>query len=270
MRQESIVRLATFPPVLALVSFSTSSRQPLLESHFRIGLVTPLAASSSAASAARGVRLGAAEAKQTAKLFGGDVELYEASGSGDSGAVAAARRLSSARQVQVLIGASPTDADALSRFSESRGILFFNVASRASSLRAACRRHTFHVDASSTGNGSDSLVLWSPTLQRFGAAQINDRYQRKYGIPMDGQAWAGWAAAKIASEAALRVRSTKPARLLAYLESPENRFDGHKGRPLTFSAADHQLLQPLYTRDANDVPDRSIDSSSPTCPWSKR
>src|SRR5207253_615032 len=87
-----------------------------------------------------------AEAKQTAKLFGEDVQLYEA----DAGAnpVATATRLLAQRQVQVLLGASTTDADALSRFAEQRQVVFFNVASRAQELRAACRRYTFHVEAS--------------------------------------------------------------------------------------------------------------------------
>jgi ABC-type branched-subunit amino acid transport system substrate-binding protein len=269
-RRITTVRLATLLTVIIITVSSTGARQAVPRSRLRIGLITPSVESASAASVARGVRLGAAEAQQTAKLFGDDVELYEASASADAGAVAAATRLSSSRQVHVLIGTSANDADALSRFAESRGILFFNVASRASALRAACRRHTFHLEVASTGNGSDTLLLWNPTLERFGAAQINDRYRRKYGIPMDGQAWAGWAAAKIASEAALRAHSTNPAKLLAYLESPEGRFDGHKGIPLTFGAADHQLRQPLYSRDANEIQDRASDSPPATCRSSKR
>src|SRR3981081_16600 len=156
----------------------------------RIGLVTAGSANppSGAASVARGVRLGAAESKQTAALFGDDVELYEADGAGGA-ALVAAGQLSSARKIHVLVGASAADADALSSFAESHHILFVNASSRAHSLRAACRRYAFHVEATDTmyanvarvgqefgapvsagGSersdraGRDSASLWGPTL----------------------------------------------------------------------------------------------------------
>jgi ABC-type branched-subunit amino acid transport system substrate-binding protein len=255
---------ASFLGALRLVSQTS----PL---HLRIGLITAGNGSDlpAAASVARGVRLGAAEANQTAALFGGDVQLFEANGSG-VGAIAAANNLLSARKVQILVGASAADADALSRLAESRGIIFLNAASRAESLRSACRRFTFHIEAtdgmySNAAHGQqtarsrslpaatrvpvqrvDSVVLWGPTLDRFGASQINERYRDKYHEGMDGSAWAGWAAVKIATDAALRAQSTIPAKLVAYLESPSTEFDGHKGWPLTFRVADHQLRQPLY------------------------
>jgi hypothetical protein len=63
---------------------------------------------------------------------------------------------------------------------------------------------------------------------------------------MDGGAWAGWVSVKIASESALRSGSSAASRLLSYLEARGTSFDGHKGWPLTFRIADHQLRQPLY------------------------
>jgi ABC-type branched-subunit amino acid transport system substrate-binding protein len=238
----------------------------------RIGLVTGgnADALSAATSVARGVRLGAAESKQTAALFGDNVDLYEENRAGGA-ALVAAERLSSTRKVQVLIAASAVDADALSRFAESHHMIFVNAASRSQALRAACRRYTFHVEATdamyanaahaagqwpvtmsattspqTVGMGQDSVTLWGPDLQRFGASQLNDRYRDRYHSGMDGFAWAGWAAVKIATEAVLRTQSSSPAKLLAYLESPSTQFDGHKGWPLTFRVADHQLRQPLY------------------------
>ena len=268
-----IVRRLTFG-VICSVAFAQAmtGQASVRRTTLRIGLVTPGGANalSGATSVARGVRLGAAEAQQTAALFGDSVELYEAR-SAAGGALAAAEQLSSTRKVQVLIGASAADADALSKFAESHQIVFVNAASRSPGIRKECRRHTFHVEASEAmytnaaraaelwavtisasasgkpvGSRRDSVTLWGPTLQRFGASQLNDRYRDKYHLPMDGFAWAGWAAVKIASEAALRARSTSPAKLLAYLESPSTQFDGHKGWPLTFRIADHQLRQPLY------------------------
>ena len=110
---------------------------------------------------------------------------------------------------------------------------------------------------------------------------------------MDGSAWAGWVAVKIAAEAALRARSVRPTALLAYLESQSTSFDGHKGWPLSFRSTDHQLRQPLYvvapspkaregTQDipalgalaagganANQLLDALMPRSMPRCAWNR-
>lgn len=269
-----------------------------LEATLRIGVVTPRESLSGAArSIVAGLRLGVAEARQTAQLFGGDVELFEANGDGKNrGALHAAAYLSSARQVQVLVAVSPADADSLSAFAEEHRAIFLNISSRSDAIRASCRRRTFHVEASdamyanawrlfaaaqrparrSAPSPADSVVLWHPRLERFGASQLNDRFASVARTGMDGAAWAGWAAVKIISEAALRVKSGNAARLLAYLESPALQLDGHKGWPLAFRATDHQLRQPLYivvpapaavARGAArivDVPDLRILSAAPS------
>ena len=53
-------------------------------------------------------------------------------------------------------------------------------------------------------------------------------------------------------EAFLRARSTESAALLAYLERPGTRYDGHKGWQLSFRRWDHQLRQPLYRVASRD------------------
>jgi ABC-type branched-subunit amino acid transport system substrate-binding protein len=243
--------ITLFSLLVAAVSPAKAVAQTPLS--LRIGLVARPNPAPSAASIARGVQLGAAEAEATASLFGGSVALFEESFAGT--AQYAAMRLLSQRKVQVLIGSSPEDADALSRFAESHGLIFFNAASRASILRTACRRHTFHVEASDSmyataagrgAAGAGSAVLWSPSLEKYGASQINERFRARYHLPMDGSAWAGWVAVKIAAEAALRARSTGAGALLSYLEASSTSFDGHKGWPLSFRSRDHQLRQPLY------------------------
>jgi len=254
---------------------------PAQTTALRVGLITP-AYSAAAASIDRGVRLGALEAKHTANLFGGDVLLFEEKAAGNL--ERAAERLLSKGKVQVLIGSSVRDADALSRFAETHQIIFFNVASRAPTLRAACRRFTFHVEAGdsmyaiASGRGQSSqaapnTVLWAATLERYGASQINNRFRARYHNPMDGGAWAGWFAVKIASEAALRAHSVNPGAILFLLENPSTSFDGHKGWPLSFRSWDHQLRQPLYvvSRGASatgagvrDVPQLSTISGGST------
>ena len=231
-----------------------SGQTPFADAHLRIGVVAPSASDGDAAAAVmNGVRLGAAEAKQTARLFGSDLDLYESGGAGTQSVVQAATSLVSLRHIQVLVGTVASDADALSRYAETSGILFLNAASRRSSLRAACRRNTFHIEASdgmyanaARSGRADSVVLWDASLQRFGASQLNDRYRTMFKSGMSGSAWAGWAAIKVVAEAAMRARSAEPGRLRAYLEAPGTQFDGHKGWPLSFRPADHQLRQPLY------------------------
>ncbi len=319
-----LILLCSIPCVISIGAWAPQATQ---HSQLRIGLITAgEPALSEGASVARGVRLGAAEARQTAQLFGDDVQLFEAVGAGP-GAVSVANRLVSASRIQLLIATAGADAEALSRFAGAHHLIFFNASSRSQALRNACDRYTFHIEASDamyanagrmaadngpasieTGTrspraGTDSIVLWSPMLERFGASQINDRYRDKYMTGMDGAAWAGWAAAKLGAEAALRAHSGSPARLLEYLESSSTQFDGHKGWPLTFRRSDHQLRQPLYVvfgpragtvrRSVRDIPDlrshqipnatgvssarasdRILDSlmrsDARTCPWSGR
>jgi ABC-type branched-subunit amino acid transport system substrate-binding protein len=267
----------------------------------RIGLIVPANPSAPALSAARGVRLGAAESKQTAALFGGSVELYEATGSGAAGVNTAANQLLSQRKVQVLVAAAPEDVGIVSQFAELHKLAFMNVASRSTSLRSACRRYTFHVEtpdvayanakalargaagapatpsASAAMANPDSVMLWSSALERFGASQLNARYRTMFKAEMDAAAWAGWLAVKTVSEAGLRVRSADPQKLVGYLEAPSTQLDGHKGWPLTFRRADHQLRQPLYivvaSRDSRrtdsairDVPDIRLLSSGTQSP----
>ena len=278
------------------------SQSPIVR--LRIGLVVPATASVQTLSTSQGVRLGAAESKQTAALFGGSVDLYEEVASGAAGANAAAAKLLAKRKVHVLIAAAAEDVATLSQFAELNRVAFMNIASRSASLRSACRRYTFHIETPATAyqnasalaatqaekpttpRGSsalmnvDSVVLWSPLLERFGASQLNDRYRAMFNGRMDAAAWAGWIAVKTVSEAALRARSTDPQKILRYLEAPSTQFDGHKGWPLTFRRSDHQLRQPLYivaagkgSRSAGappirDVPDVKLLSSGSNNPVS--
>jgi hypothetical protein len=88
---------------------------------------------------------------------------------------------------------------------------------------------------------------WLPSLERFGASELNERFSRRFGRAMTADAWAGWVAAKAAAEAGLRsARPTGPATA----ESLRTlHFDGHKGVPLYFD--EHlTLVQPLYDADA--------------------
>jgi ABC-type branched-subunit amino acid transport system substrate-binding protein len=89
-------------------------------------------------------------------------------------------------------------------------------------------------------------AAWHASLDRFGADQLNQRFQARGGRQMDDAAWAGWAAVKIAWEAAARGRADDGPGIAAYLERDTAQMDGQKGWPLSFRAWDHQLRQPMY------------------------
>ncbi|MBI3329986.1 MAG: ABC transporter substrate-binding protein [Nitrospinae bacterium] len=94
-------------------------------------------------------------------------------------------------------------------------------------------------------------TAWYHQFERFSARELNRRFRRRFGKPMEGYAWANWAAVKLVVEGVLRGASTDPGALVKYLEgSPA--FDGHKGKALTFRAWNHQLRQPLYVVKARD------------------
>lgn len=228
-----------------------------------------------AISAARGVTLGVEEAARTGELFGRTVELATL------GSPAAVGVLARAEPVAALIGGfDEASSRALGETASALGALFINVGCRADALRGECRPHVFHVEASErmyadalaarSGDaaGAAEAVLWHPALERFGAAQLNDRYRARFPMGMDGAAWAGWMAVKTLWEASLRARTTEAAGLRDYLTRGATQLDGHKGWPLSFRAWDHQLRQPLYlvadggTRVVGEVPARGADEGA--------
>ncbi|WP_420129403.1 hypothetical protein [Longimicrobium sp.] len=209
---------------------------------------------SASASAARGVTMGYEEAARTGELVGRRIALVTADSVDDAAALAG-----DARPAALVGGFDDAQCDALARVARGGRVLAMNVGCRSDRWRStACARNLFHVEASDcmyadarAARGEDGqvpadAVLWHPSLERFGAAQLNDRFRARFGGPMDGAAWAGWMAVKVLWEASLRARTTQPGELRTYLESGLTNVDGHKGWPLSFRAWNHQLRQPLY------------------------
>lgn len=109
-------------------------------------------------------------------------------------------------------------------------------------------------------------TAWDPSLQRFGADTLNQRYRARFGRPMTSNAWTAWMAIKILWESSLRTRSSESGAIVRYLARDTTQFDGHKGRPLSFRAWDRQLRQPLYVRTEArllEVPAESNADESP-------
>lgn len=197
--------------------------------------------------AAQGALLAAEEAARTAELLGARLELRvgqpgEAVALIDQGTLA-------------LVGGldAPTRA-ALAKLADARGVpLLTTRAPGDSSEDEPLREHVFHVASSPSdrrealerwkGQESVEIVDWHPSLTRFGAEQLNQRYKERFGTAMEPLAWASWMAVKAAAETALRGADT-PADLSRRLATLG--FDGHKGLRLRFRPSDHHLQQPLY------------------------
>lgn len=166
--------------------------------------------------AARGATLGLEEARQTASLLGQRIEAA----SGGSLAFAAvgwdAPPQGPERPFFTVRGTSPL---------RSR---VFHVASSPDFRKKALMGKAKGLRA----------VDWHPSLFRFGAEQLNERFHRRFKLAMDEEAWRGWMAVKIAAELALR--GGDPGSLIV---------DGHKGAPLSFADKDHHLVQPVYLVD---------------------
>lgn len=210
--------------------------------------------------AERGARLGVEEAARTAELLGRRVELVAARASDPEDAARAAGRMAEEDGVRAVAGGfDEASCLALGGAAEEAGILFFNVGCRSDALRGEhCGRGTFHVEASESmyrdaravgageAEGEFDVAVWHPGLFRYGAAQLNDRFEARFGQPMGPGAWASWMAVKVLAESALRVREGGAEALIRYLEGERGRFDGHKGKQLSFRPWNRQLRQPLY------------------------
>ena len=153
--------------------------------------------------------MSADEVQHAARMFGGDVEF------------SVARPSNRPALLRVVVGASDP--------------VYLNI----TAVDPSCRRDTFDIAA------PEGTFAWSPGLRRFGADTLNKRYRDRYNASMNSFAWCGWFAVKCAWEAALRSKAGDGKTLIAYLERPTSRFDGHKGTPLYFDSS-HRLVQPLY------------------------
>ena len=93
-----------------------------------------------------------------------------------------------------------------------------------------------------TGARVRRVVAWHPSLTRYGARQLRDRYLGRFGREMSHAAWLGWFAVKTVWESAARMRGALDEGLGERIRA--GRYDGHKGRALAFEG--NELTQPLY------------------------
>lgn len=92
-------------------------------------------------------------------------------------------------------------------------------------------------------------IAWEPTLDAYGARELNARYQQRWEKPMEQAAWATYQSVKAFFEAAMFTGSTEADDVFAHLTAPTSVFDVWKGIGTSFRPWDHQLRQPLYLID---------------------
>lgn len=169
-------------------------------------------------------------------------ELYEGGVVGVVTALPAAAQ-ARAEEASAALGLVVVDARASRPDSPHRKGVFRTGLPKAAYARAA----------RAVGAPVAAAVLWDPDLFRYGAQQLNERYRRRFHQGMTGEAWAGWMAVKVLTEAVLRAGDGDRERVMEQLGGSRAAFDGHKGTPLAFTARGHTLAQPLYVRATNGL-----------------
>jgi branched-chain amino acid transport system substrate-binding protein len=97
-------------------------------------------------------------------------------------------------------------------------------------------------------------IIWWHELTNPSSKAWADRYIKRWGRPPDNQAYGDYIAVHAIAQAIEKAKSTDSAKLVAALEGHTlaGTTDGLKGRPLTFRAWDHQMLQPMYVVRAKE------------------
>lgn len=96
-----------------------------------------------------------------------------------------------------------------------------------------------------TGTGP-RVVPWEATLASAEAAELNERYEARYGEPMDPPAWAAYQAVKLVFQALSAVETVSGEALLEYLTDPATTLSVDKDTPVAFDPLSRELVQPLY------------------------
>jgi hypothetical protein len=205
-------------------------------------------------SAWEGASQGLIEANMQGKFLGKTFKLTQLPGAGEI--------LKESNPAAVVVAG---DATTLRQVAEVLpGVPVFNVSLDDDEIRQQCGGSILHVlpsqamkrDALSqwkTKNPeSDARALaWHSSAKKYSGAQLNDRFTQSFGMPMDDEAWAGWAAVKMLSDTVVRAQSGDPGRLLDFLRN-DLQFDGQKGADMSYRK-NGQLRQPILIVEGDKV-----------------
>jgi ABC transporter substrate binding protein (PQQ-dependent alcohol dehydrogenase system) len=108
--------------------------------------------------------------------------------------------------------------------------------------------------------GSAGLVptSWDPSMEQWGATQLQNRFMKKFSRRMTALDMQAWAAARMIGEAVTRTKSGDAQAVRTYLLSPDFALAAFKGQKLTLRPWNLQLRQPILLSDG-----RNITSISP-------
>ncbi|MBV7407715.1 hypothetical protein [Maritimibacter sp. DP1N21-5] len=103
--------------------------------------------------------------------------------------------------------------------------------------------------------GATGLVPaeWHWALERYGAPQVNSRFESVTGRRMGWQDWSTWVAARAVLTAF--AKSREPGAEGDFLRSDRLRLDGSKGVPMTFRPWNGQLRMPILLATHNAIVD---------------
>jgi len=123
----------------------------------------------------------------------------------------------------------------------------YDVVFIADTLGATAREVPYRTALPRPVVGAEGLIAeaWHWTWERYGAPQLNQRFERLAERRMTGRDWAAWAAVKAIVEAVARTQGGDFAAVRDFLLSDDLRLDGYKGSPMSFRAWDRQLRQPI-------------------------
>jgi ABC transporter substrate binding protein (PQQ-dependent alcohol dehydrogenase system) len=106
-----------------------------------------------------------------------------------------------------------------------------------------------------TGATGLTPLEWHWSLERYGAPQVNSRFEKlsEGGRRMTWQDWSVWAATRAVLTAYTKARDRSPEGIEAFLRSDDLRLDGSKGAPMSFRAWSGQLRMPILLATHNAI-----------------
>lgn len=101
-------------------------------------------------------------------------------------------------------------------------------------------------------------TAWHKTVETFGAAQLQKRFEELAGRWMNDRDFAAWMAVRSVAAAVTKLRAAEPQAIRALALSADLPLDGFKGRKLSFRPWNGELRQPIPL-----VHPRALVSTSP-------
>lgn len=96
-------------------------------------------------------------------------------------------------------------------------------------------------------------TAWFWTVEQWGAQQLQNRFVRQAGRPMEARDFAAWAAVRTIGEAATRTASDGFEELNRYIRSDAFELAAFKGRKLSYRRWNGQLRQPVVLTSARSL-----------------